>query len=799
MNENNNKTYKYKVSVIVPVYNSELFINDCISSIRNQTLSNIQIILVDDGSTDNTLKLLKKYEAEDSRILVLEQENINAGAARNHGLEYAEGEYICFFDADDCCKPEMLKTLVDAAEDKCADLVICEAESMKVGKHTGDHIGWAINWNEMPILEDGCYNSSMCPNTIFQTVIMSPWNKMFKASLIFDNNIKAQSQASANDVLLTTLALAHARKIYPVRESLYIQRRRLKSSITGNLLTEKKILCGYSASHQLMVELKARGLYEKLKVSFKVLSLHNCMWYLQKSRSVFSKEQEVSDENYKLYRYQYEFIKNEGLNNLDIDQLDEFVLARSLKMDVDLYRYVKSNDFADEMLYCLKMSNKKLDSITGKYNKLKKSFLVRLNRKRRSFLARFKAKKRIKQERKAWEEHLIQATNARRTNDSQKSYCIMAFERFHYNVVIDYVRLCNPAVNHVEVFTRKECRDALEVSLGELSSKIIWAVYDDHSDTIKNKKEKSTTLEGRRTLLSELVAKKNNYDKVILVSPEYYPDWYEPVTADHDYNLVMTLHNLNSILCPQNGISLKSHDFFMKADSYAVIDESIVDGILNRDDSTRDIYVLPPVFNNKIKTDDNSDKDRICFTITGEVSEKRKNYTEVVDALEMCPELLPKIRLTLLGRASSEYAISILERLNALTSKGLEIKSFSEFVSEADFEIVMLETDVIIAPTTAETIFRGNSEFYGETKVSGAVGDTIKFAKPALVSKASRMAADFDSSVECYSSSEELAAMIRNIFQIGVLETRKRNAIENSRKYALENALHRVEEPFRRR
>ena len=86
-----------KVSVIIPVYNVEPYLKQCMDSVVGQTLKDIEIICVDDGSTDNSLDILREYAAEDSRIQIIEQKNAGAGAARNNGMRYATGKYLSFF------------------------------------------------------------------------------------------------------------------------------------------------------------------------------------------------------------------------------------------------------------------------------------------------------------------------------------------------------------------------------------------------------------------------------------------------------------------------------------------------------------------------------------------------------------------------------------------------------------------------------------------------------------------------------------------------------------------------------
>ncbi len=108
---------KYLVSVIIPVYNVELYLSKCIESVKKQTYENLEIILVDDGSTDNSGRLCDKFALNDSRIIVIHKENGGLSSARNAGLEAANGEYYAFVDSDDFIEPEMIGILLDACID----------------------------------------------------------------------------------------------------------------------------------------------------------------------------------------------------------------------------------------------------------------------------------------------------------------------------------------------------------------------------------------------------------------------------------------------------------------------------------------------------------------------------------------------------------------------------------------------------------------------------------------------------------------------------------------------------------
>ena len=117
--------YEPKVSVIIPVYNVELYLRICLESVLKQNLKEIEIICVDDGSTDKSLDILLEYAAKDNRITVLKQENLYAGVARNAGLAVARGEYLSFLDSDDFFEPDMHEEMYKKAKEDGSDVVVC--------------------------------------------------------------------------------------------------------------------------------------------------------------------------------------------------------------------------------------------------------------------------------------------------------------------------------------------------------------------------------------------------------------------------------------------------------------------------------------------------------------------------------------------------------------------------------------------------------------------------------------------------------------------------------------------------
>lgn len=121
-------------SVIVPMYNVEKFLPECVESIRNQTLRDIEIILVDDGSPDRCGEMAEEYASRDSRVRVVHRANGGLGPARNSGMEVACGEYIGFVDSDDWIEPDMYKQLYEAAKANSADVVFTGMKTMRHGK-----------------------------------------------------------------------------------------------------------------------------------------------------------------------------------------------------------------------------------------------------------------------------------------------------------------------------------------------------------------------------------------------------------------------------------------------------------------------------------------------------------------------------------------------------------------------------------------------------------------------------------------------------------------------------------------
>ncbi len=169
------------ISIVVPVYNAENFLQKCMESILAQSYVNYELIAIDDGSTDSSLDILKSFEDRDPRIKVFHQENSGPGSARNLGIRHAKGDWIVFIDADDTVDNDYLEMLVDASQD--VDLVLC---GMKLFK--GDKVTYSRTF-----LDNVEKKDILSVEEMFQKLrlysLSGPVCKLFKRSIIHSNNI----------------------------------------------------------------------------------------------------------------------------------------------------------------------------------------------------------------------------------------------------------------------------------------------------------------------------------------------------------------------------------------------------------------------------------------------------------------------------------------------------------------------------------------------------------------------------------------------------------------------------------
>ena len=217
------------ISVIVPVYNVEKYLGQCLDSIINQTLKDIEIICVDDGSTDGSLDILNSYKEKDDRIIILKQKNLYAGVARNNGAKAAKGKYLSFLDSDDFFDVNMLQDMYNQAEKDKSDIVICGWKNYD--NRTNKVI--AIHNIDISIERKSPFSPESIKKDLFTFCKPNPWTKLFRNSWFKENNLQFENFISCNDLTCIYTALICSKKISIVNKPYVYYRANQSNNLTA--------------------------------------------------------------------------------------------------------------------------------------------------------------------------------------------------------------------------------------------------------------------------------------------------------------------------------------------------------------------------------------------------------------------------------------------------------------------------------------------------------------------------------------------------------------------------------------
>lgn len=261
--ETNNRDKK--LSVIVPLYNVEKYLDECIASILLSSHSNLELILVDDGSTDNSLSICKEWQKRDNRIKVISEGHRGVSAARNRGIKESTGDWISFIDSDDYVNKLMFEKMIDAGVNHNCQIVRCGQEyhnpdnSRPVHLHE-DGVIFVDNNNKQD------YSCTTCTDSIYN------------ASLIKSNNIEFPDCEICEDLMFNILLLSIVGKLYNINEPLYHRRKRydsLSASFYNTFkMTEEK-------KNRIIRMINARKVVDsRLKNTQNYEKLHNLMYSL---------------------------------------------------------------------------------------------------------------------------------------------------------------------------------------------------------------------------------------------------------------------------------------------------------------------------------------------------------------------------------------------------------------------------------------------------------------------------------------------------------------------------------------
>lgn len=323
------------VSVIVPVYNTEKYLEQCLNSILDQTLREIEVICVDDGSQDGSVAMIQKMAAEDERLHLLTQKNAGGGAARNLGLSRAKGKYLMFLDSDDFFHPQLLEKMVQRCEETGAQICTCKARCYHedLGFDTAEPA--AMREEFLPEGEVFCWKDM--PEGIFNTFHNWPWNKMFLHSFVREKKLKFQEIRRTNDLYFACTALMEAEKITVLKEELIWYR----VGISGSCQTTNREapLDFFQAFLSLKEYLENRGVFEAVKRSFVNHALDGCIANLN------------SQENSRAQEALYNRMKSELLAQLSVDgQPEEYFHEFNHRM-YGFYRTMMEGSYTDYLRY----------------------------------------------------------------------------------------------------------------------------------------------------------------------------------------------------------------------------------------------------------------------------------------------------------------------------------------------------------------------------------------------------------------------------------------------------------------
>ena len=252
------------VSVIVPVYNVEKYLDECLSSLVNQTLSDIEIIVVNDGTKDNSQNIIDQYVKQfPNKVISLIKENGGLGDARNYGIPYAKGEYIGFVDSDDIVHLEMYEKMFNKAKLENSDLVLCDLE-------------YFYETSSEKMVKEGLVQIENID--INKTVFLSPlfaWNKLYRRSLFIESKLKYPIGLWYEDIPVTVPFFTLAKKISYVHETLIYYRQR-STSIMGSV-DNPKVKDIFDIMHLCLTYFKDHNLLETYYDELEFLFLEHLM------------------------------------------------------------------------------------------------------------------------------------------------------------------------------------------------------------------------------------------------------------------------------------------------------------------------------------------------------------------------------------------------------------------------------------------------------------------------------------------------------------------------------------------
>ncbi len=265
------------VSIVVPVFNAGAYLEQALESICGQTLTDFEVICVDDGSTDTSSVILERYRVKDARVCIITQSNKGAGVARNRGLSRAKGKYLWFPDADDFYNSELLERALEYGENNKSDVIVFKSQAYSELYGSIKVIDHAVNANFLPSAVES-YRPLDMPAGVFQAFNGWAWDKIFRKDFVMENGLRFQALRTTNDLSFTYQAIVQANTVTIVQHVLATHRTDLSSSLEANRSASP--LCCFEALTNLREWLISTGVYGKTQRSFVNLAADHVVWNL---------------------------------------------------------------------------------------------------------------------------------------------------------------------------------------------------------------------------------------------------------------------------------------------------------------------------------------------------------------------------------------------------------------------------------------------------------------------------------------------------------------------------------------
>ena len=285
-----------KVSIIIPTYNVEMYLDECLESVQRQTLKDIEIICVNDGSKDNSLEIIKKYAKDDPRFIIIDKENGGYGKAMNVGLDKATGEYIGIVEPDDFVPLYMYEDLYNIAKTNDLDMVKADFYRFKRSEENGDMILVYNHLDKTGEWYNKVFDPSQEPKTL--NFIMNTWSGIYKREFIEKHHIRHNETpgASFQDNGFYFQTFIYAKRAMILDKPYYMNRRDNPNSSVNN---REKVYCS-NIEYDYIREILMRDpdIWERFKYMYSVKKFHNYNFTLTRIGDEFKKEyiQRISKE-----------------------------------------------------------------------------------------------------------------------------------------------------------------------------------------------------------------------------------------------------------------------------------------------------------------------------------------------------------------------------------------------------------------------------------------------------------------------------------------------------------------------